>query len=315
MLMNRTVIATQMPDPYHGFFAKAVTRAEFVRLPIGIPEVPPGIEILVAVPFADPGERLPATSPTGWPFDLKWTQLVTVGLDFYPNWFFNGQTVTIGRGRSSIALAEYALAAILSAAKRMPEIWISQPAQWQRIPIYSVAGSTLGIVGFGGVGEALAPRAQALGMHVLALRQSDRPLALGVERAPDMATLFAHSDHVVLAVPSTPATRHIVDAQVLGSAKPGLHLINVARGALIDDDALIRALNSGRIGLASLDATNPEPAPDGHPFYSHPRIRLSPHIGTNTTDNVEGLAERFALNLNRYRAGEPLLDLADISQR
>lgn len=313
--MAKTLVATQMPDPYHAIFVQQAKDADFIRLPIGPPYVPAGVEILLSVPFSDPGGRMPSMPPAGWPFDLRWMQLPSVGVDLYPPWFLTGVRVTAGRGHSAVALAEYALAAIFSAAKAIPDIWIERPDQWRRIPIGSIAGSTLGIVGFGGVGQALAPRALAVGMEVLALRRSGRPMAAGVEKTGSIETLFARSDHVVLALPSTRETRHIVNARVLAAAKPGLHLVNVARGALIDEVALVEALDGGGLSRASIDVCDAEPAPHDHPFYRHPRIKLSPHIGTNTADNIVGLAQGFAANLSRFRSGEPLLDLVDPIRR
>ena len=237
-----------------------------------------------------------------------------MGIDFYPDWLFEGPVVTSARGSSAVALAEFALAAMLAAAKRLPDIWIDGPERWTPTPLTLIEGQTLGLVGFGSIGEALAPRARALGMEVLAARRSDRPItAPGVERV-DLATLFARSDHVVLAAPATAQTEHLVNAALLAHAKPGLHLINVARGALIDDDALLAALDDGRVSQASLDVTHPEPLPAGHRYYSHPRVRLSPHTSVHTPQTRINLAAKFAENLDRYRQGAPLADVVDPSR-
>ncbi len=313
--MGRLVIASQLDDSFNEAFARHIEDVDIVPAPRGVPsELPSGAEVLVAAPFRRAGGAL-AGPPPGWPFDLRWVQLVSVGIDFYPDWLFQGPVVTSARGSSAVALAEFGLAAILSAAKRMPQIWIGGAADWAPRPLALVQGTTLGLVGFGSIGEALAPRAQALGMNVIATRRSTAPIEVpGVERIERIGDLFERSDHVVLAAPSTPETVGIVGRATLARAKPGLHLINIARGALIDDDALLRALDEGRVALASLDVTHPEPLPEGHPFYSHPRVRLSPHTSVHTPDTRANLAALFARNLHRFRQGEPLADVVDLAR-
>ncbi|MEF7613547.1 NAD(P)-dependent oxidoreductase [Aquincola sp. MAHUQ-54] len=123
------------------------------------------------------------------------------------------------------------------------------------------------------------------------------------------------ADHVVLAAPGTPQTRHIVDAAALAHARPGLHLVNVARGSLVDQDALLAALDAGRIDSASLDVTEPEPLPAGHPFYTHPRVRLSPHTSAISPAQQTALVDKFVRNLARFDAGERLEDLLDAQRR
>jgi phosphoglycerate dehydrogenase-like enzyme len=311
--MSRMIIASQLDDAFNTAIAEQISDVDIVSAPRGVPaELPVGAEVLVAAPFRRAGGPLPARPPAGWPFDLKWVQLVSVGIDFYPPWLFDGPVVTCARGSSAVALAEFALGAILAAAKRFPDIWIQRASDWTPQPLQMVSGRTLGLVGFGSIGEALAPRAQALGMKVIAVRRSAAPIAAPwVERAASLRDLFERSDHVVLAAPATPETVGIVGRALLAHAKPGLHLINVARGALIDDQALLEALDTGRVGLASLDVTHPEPLPDGHPFYLHPRVRLSPHTSGHTQDTRLNLATRFAENLGRFRLGALLADVVD----
>lgn len=311
--MGRLTIASQLNAAFNATLAEHVADAEIVSLPPGPPAaLPREARILLAAPFRKAGGELPA-APRGWPFDLRWVQLVSVGIDFYPPWLFEGPVVTSARGSSAVALAEFALAAIFAAAKRLPEIWIDRAERWAPSPLSIVQGQTLGIVGFGSIGQALAPRAQALGLEVLAVRRSNQPIETpGVEQVGDIQSLFARADHVVLAAPATLETHSLVNRALLAHAKPGLHLVNVARGALIDDEALHEALDSGQVALASLDVTHPEPLPDGHPFYAHPRVRLSPHTSVHTPQTRINLAAMFADNLKRFRLGAPLSDVVDL---
>jgi phosphoglycerate dehydrogenase-like enzyme len=314
--MGRLLIASQFNEAFNETVAHSAPGLEILRLPPGPPaSLPREVEILLAAPFRKAGGELPMAAPAGWPFDLRWIQLISVGIDFYPTWMFDGPVVTCARGASSVALAEFALAAILAAAKRLPEIWIDDAARWAPSQLGMVEGQTLGLVGFGSIGEALAPRARALGMNVVAVRRSKRPIsAVGVERAANVETVFAVSDHVVLAAPATPETDRLVNRALLAKAKPGLHLINVARGALVDDAALLEALDEGRVSLATLDVTHPEPLPGGHPFYRHPKVRLSPHTSVHTAQTRVNLATQFADNLKRFRSRAPLRDVVDLAR-
>lgn len=313
--MTRLQVATQLDETFNVHFADHAGDVELITVPRGVPErLPETAPVLIAAPFRRAGDPAPS-APPGWPFGLKWIQLVSVGIDFYPDWLFEGPVVTTARGSSAVALAEFSLAAILGAAKRFPDIWVHSAEDWAFRPIGLVNGTTLGLVGFGAVGEALAPRAQALGMEVLAVRRSDQPITVaGVERVATLPELFARSDHVVLAAPATPATYRLVDRSLLAAARPGLHLVNIARGALVDDEALLEALESGQVSLASLDVTHPEPLPAGHPFYTHPRVRLSPHSSVHTPDTRRNLAALFADNLARFREGAPLAGVVDLAR-
>ncbi|WP_312166078.1 D-isomer specific 2-hydroxyacid dehydrogenase family protein [Phenylobacterium sp.] len=314
--MSRLVVASQLNEAFNTTFAEQLPDVEIVGVPAGTPAaLPRDAQVLIAAPFRKAGGSLPLSPPPGWPFNVKWVQLVSVGIDFYPDWLFDGPAVTSARGSSAVALAEFALAAIFAEAKRLPEIWIDRFEQWAPTPLTLVAGKTLGLVGFGAIGEALAPRARALGLNVVAVRRSSRPIeAPGVEQLHDLGELFERSDFVVLAAPATPETVGLVGREVLARAKPGLHLINIARGALIDDDALLEALDDGRVARASLDVTHPEPLPFNHRYYSHPKVRLSPHTSVHTPDTRRNLAAQFAANLARFRDGAPLADLVDTAR-
>lgn len=308
--------AMRVATQWNAAFNKALQRElpAIDLIPVGMgsfEEFPKDVAIMAAAPFRRfDGEFM--ARPSGWPFALQWVQLVSVGLDSYPDWLFEVPTVTNARGSSAVALAEFAIASILAAAKRFPDIWIDGAERWAPVPLDILNGRTLGLLGFGAAAERLAPIAIALGMEVLALRRSDKPIALpGVIRVADAGELFERADHLVLAAPATPATVGLVNDDLLSRAKRGQHLINIARGSLIDNDALLRALDDGRLSRATLDVTQPEPLPANHPFYTHPGIRLSPHTSIFTPDTVNNLATQFARNLGLFARGQPLENVID----
>ncbi|ROL77887.1 dihydrofolate reductase [Pseudomonas chlororaphis] len=317
--MTQLVIASQLDTDFNAVIRQRLEQthpgARVLDVPSGVPsDLPAEVSILLARPINVRGYLAPDTPPPGWPYALRWIQVVSSGIDFYPRWLFNGPPVSTLRGSGAENIAEFALAAIFAAAKHLPQIWVHDP-QWNFTALTPLKGSTLGLLGFGAIGRSLAGKARALGLNVLALRQSQAPFEVeGVQAARDIHELFARSDHLVLAAPLTEATRHIVDREVLASAKPGLHLINIARGGLLDQDALLAALDSGHIGLASLDVTEPEPLPAGHRLYSHPRVRLSPHTSSVSTNSRHEIADGFLANLERFLAGQPLENPANLER-
>ena len=314
--MSQVIIASQLDEDYNDVIRERLAalhpQAQVIGVPVGVPsDLPPQANILLLRPINVRGYTAPDTPPPGWPYGAQWVHLVSSGIDFYPQWLFNGPPVTTSRGSAADNLAEFALAAIFAASKHLPDIWVKD-AQWSFTPLRPLKGTTLGILGFGAIGESLAQKALALGINVVALRQSLEPFGVeGVQAAKDIHDLFARADHLVLAAPLTEATRHIVNRDVLGGAKPGLHLINIARGGLVDQEALVEALDNGQVGLASLDVTEPEPLPDGHALYTHPRVRLSPHTSAISTNSRNEIADTFLANLERYVDGIGLANLAN----
>lgn len=249
--------------------------------------------------------------------DIRWVHVLGTGIDRFPLSALTDQTLTCSRGASAVPIAEWTLAQMLAFEKRLPETWIATPPAtwaWPSAPLGTLEGKTLGLVGLGAIGCAVARRALSFGMRVRAVRRTAAtpPLA-AIELAPSLADLVAVSDHLVLAAPATPATRHLVDAAVLARVKPGLHLVNVARGTLVDQDALRAALDDGRVAMASLDAVDPEPLPDGHWMYGHPRVRLSPHVSWSMPGAIGTLVEAFRENLAAFRTGRPLAGVVDLA--
>nr|WP_249420605.1 NAD(P)-dependent oxidoreductase [Rhabdothermincola salaria] len=206
---------------------------------------------------------------------------------------------------------------MLAFEKRLPDVWIHEPpAQWNMpaAPLGTLHGRRVGLVGLGGIGTAIAERLVPFGCEVRALRRSDRPSPVaGVELVADIDALVDECHHVVLVAPLTEATRGLIDARVLAEMLPGVHLVNVARGPLVDQDALRDALDRGHVACASIDAPDPEPLPEGHWMYSHPRVRLSPHVSWNWPGAGADLYRAFRENLARHLAGEPLENVIDPS--
>ncbi|WP_036260558.1 NAD(P)-dependent oxidoreductase [Methylocapsa aurea] len=271
--------------------------------------IPPHADVLVTQPSAWNGAG--QSPPPGWPFGLHFIQVITAGVDPYPSWLFEGAIAACARGVAAIPVSEFVLATILAYEKDFDAIRIHSPSQWKMRPLGSLQGRCLGLAGYGAIGRAIAVRAQPFGVRIVALRRGSGPLDANVEPASDFASLVAEADHLVLVLPLTPQTHHILDAAALTHAKNTLHVINVARGPLIDQEALLAALDQGRIGAASLDVTDPEPPPEGHRFYAHPKVRLTPHISWGDVKATDRLVEKIFANLDRYARREPIEDIVD----
>jgi phosphoglycerate dehydrogenase-like enzyme len=265
-------------------------------------------EVLLTLPWASPNLGQVLTR------GVRWVHTLGTGIDRFPLDLLGDRLLTCSRGASAIPIAEWVLAMMLAFEKRLPDAWIraAPPGGWSRMALGGLHGRTLGLVGLGGIGTAVARRALPFGMRVLACRRTATPAEVsGVEVIASLPALVASADHVVIAAPSTPATRHLFDRAIFAAMKPGAHLVNVARGALVDQDALRVALDEGRVAMASLDAVEPEPLPEGHWMYDHPRVRLSPHVSWHMPGAVDLLLDCFIDNLRRWRAGQPLTGMVD----
>jgi phosphoglycerate dehydrogenase-like enzyme len=246
---------------------------------------------------------------------IRWVHVLGAGVDGFPMDVVGDRVLTCSRGASAPAIAEFVLAAMLAFEKQVPEVWIREPpARWNVAALGGLRGRTTGIVGLGAIGTEVARRALAFDMRVLGLRRrpdAGSPID-GVEIVPSLHDLLARSHHVVVAAAATEATRHLLDREAFASMTPGVHLVNVARGSLVDQDALLRALDDGRVARASLDVVEPEPLPAGHPLYRHPNVRLTPHVSWSSPGTTRRTVELFADNLRRWRVGEPLHGLVDV---
>lgn len=255
---------------------------------------------------------------------LRWIHVSSAGVGslLFPALAESGVVLTNGRGLHAVSMAEHALGLMLAFARKLhlardlqhDHRW-EQAGLWTDPPPFGqLAGGTLGIVGLGAVGSALAERAVALGMRVIAVRphpaRDPRPAheQWGLDRLPE---LLEQSDWVVLAAPHTAATRGLIGAAELARMKPGAVLVNLGRGALVDEPALVAALRAGRIGGAALDVVRREPLAADSPLWDLPNAVLTPHVSGLGPRYWERAVEQFAVNLERFLAGRPLLNLVD----
>jgi glyoxylate/hydroxypyruvate reductase A len=224
--------------------------------------------------------------------------------------------VTNTAGLHSVALAEFVLFAMLYFAKRWPEMVAEQRAHhWERCAIDTLEGKTLGIVGLGNVGRKVAAVVRPFGVRVIGSRRnpaaSEHDGLDAVYGPRDLAALLGASDYIVLIVPHTAETVGLVGQAELACMRPGAVLINIARGSVVDEPALIEALRSGHLGGAVLDVVAHEPLSADSPLWDMPNVLITPHsMSTATTEN-ERLTTLFADNLGRYIAGEPLRNVID----
>ncbi len=268
-----------------------------------------GSEVLLTLPVDRPVIERCLTAET------RWVHVLAAGVDGFPFELIGERLLTCSRGASATAIAEFVLASMLAFEKRLPQSWVSEPPLvWGRAELGGLEGRVLGLVGLGAIGVEIARRALSFDMEVLALRRTGASPAIpAINLVRSITDLVERSDHVVLAAPGTPLTRHLVNREVLAAVKPGAHLVNIGRGSLIDQDALREALDEGRVAMATLDVADPEPLPRGHFLYSHPRVRLSPHVSWSSPVSARRTFELFAENVGRYVAGSPLCGAVDIS--
>jgi phosphoglycerate dehydrogenase-like enzyme len=244
--------------------------------------------------------------------ETRWVHVLQTGVDGFAFEVVDDKILTCSRGASSTAISEFVLAAMLAFVKQIPDIWINGADQWADRNLDQLSGRTLGLVGIGAIGVATAKRALAFDMEVVAYRRTGNPSPVDhVEIVSDIGDLLGVSDHLVIAAPATTATYHLIDSSAFASMRQGVHLVNISRGALIDQDALVEALDSGRVEMATLDVTDPEPLTEGHRLYSHPRARISPHLSWSSPETLRRSMELFEENFRLYQASQALSGLVD----
>jgi len=307
------VIASQLEGAFNDQLSAHPARPTVIGVSEERPwEAAAQADVLLVRPSPSWREHRLIPRPADWPGRLRWIYSASAGIDFYPPWLLDGPPVSCGRGVASDEIAEYVIAAILTRTKDLDSVRARSRSDWKQAQLGRVRGSTVGIVGLGAIGSAVADRALGLGARVTAVRRRSLPSTIpGVELLADIADVVESADHLVLSLPATASTRALLDARLLSRVKPGAHLINIARGSIVDQNALLDALDNGPLGFATLDVTDPEPLPEGHPLYTHPKVRLTPHVSSNYQAVRQVLFEKVSENLSRFARGEPLGDLVD----
>jgi len=246
---------------------------------------------------------------------LEWVQSGAAGVD-NPIWrqlIDKGAVLTTGHGQA-ISIAEYVMGEVLSHFQRLKERRAEQAAhRWERVPFREIAGTRWLIVGFGAIGQAVAERALGFGAHITGVRRSGKPdpLAERMGALSEVKSLLPNADVVVLAAPLNDETRNMADAAFFAAMKPRSVLVNVGRGDLVDEPALLAALEKGVPEHAALDVFHAEPLPADSPFWDHPRVALNPHASAFGDGQAARNDAIFVENLRRRLAGEAMLYEAD----
>ena len=255
---------------------------------------------------------------------LRWIHSPMAGVTplLVPGLVSSNVIVTNGRTVHSVPVAEQALAILFALARRLPTcVHLQTERRWGQDDFwqpgqrpFELQGKTLGLVGLGAIGNELAPRVRALGMRVLAVRRNPSKGHGMVDRVyPSTALhdMLPEADFVILILPDTPENLHIIGAPEFAKMKRSSYLVNMARGPLVDTDALLQALESGVIAGAGLDVTDPEPLPPEHPLWKLSNVIITPHLGGASDRFWERESALLRENLRRYLSGSPLLNVVE----
>lgn len=251
------------------------------------------------------------------PGDLKWIHTSSIGVDalLTPELIDSDVVVSTSRNVCERPIAEWVLAVVLLMAKDLRRtLDLQRDAHWLHRETEPLLGRHVVLVGPGPVGREIAGLLRAAGMTVDVVgRRAREDAELGrIHAIEQLDELLPEADDVVLALPLTDATRGLVDARRLALMRPGARLVNVGRGPVVVEDALLAALRDGRLGAAALDVFDQEPLPPDHPFWALDNVLVSPHMSGDLVGWRGRVVERFADNLRRWQSGAPLADVVDL---
>ena len=258
---------------------------------------------------------------------LRWVQITAAGVEglLDSELVRSGITLTTASGIHAVPIGEYVMGVMLAFAKGLPAAMRAQAERtWRPYLAEELYGKTVGILGLGAIGGYTAKLAKADGMRVLAIRRSVRRRAAGQKAGiadvdellppSDLPYLLSQADYVVIAVPLTPESRGLIGERELRTMRPTARLINISRGAVVDEAALVRALKEGWIAGAALDVFQQEPLPPESELWGMDNVILTPHISGGTPVYMERAVALFCDNLRRYLAGEPLRNAVDLQR-
>ncbi len=271
-----------------------------------------GCDAVIAVPGGGTDQVLRAGSR------LQWLQTASAGVETLlrsDELVASDVTLTNAKILQGPEIADHAFGLLLTLTRDIR--FFNAQTSWNRansLPIIELRGKTALIIGLGGIGTQIAQRAAAFEMRVIAVDPKDIPLSRDVAYVgkPDqLDELLPQADVVFSSVPHTPASRGMLGKEQFARMKEGVYVVNVSRGPIIDTDALVAALRSGKVRAAGLDVTDPEPLPDGHPLWSMHNVVITPHIATVSDHSIERRVELFRDNIGRFLDNRPLRNVVD----
>jgi phosphoglycerate dehydrogenase-like enzyme len=309
-----------MPEDVRARLQAAYPEANFIYCPgdVGLAEHLPQVDAIIG--------SLGLTADTvRKAARLKWVQVLGVGIEKFmdPCLIERKVQVANARGVNVANLAEHAIAMMLAFARGFPELMRRQadkawlPGNGPMLPVLSeLNGSRLCLIGYGEIGKQIARRAKALDMDVWAMRRTPAEGGDGIASRilpPEaLHEMIAAADHLLLMVPLTPDTEGLIGAEQLALMKPSAYLYNMGRGKLVDQDALIAALNEGRIAGAGLDTTTPEPLPSDSALWTTPNVLITAHTAGNTPRFFPRIVDFLEVQLGLFREGKPLEKVVDL---
>lgn len=309
----KVLVYNQMADDYRRMLAERFPDVDVVVAPDedGLHRLLPEADVLLAWRFRVESLRHARR--------LRWVQLTSAGVEHVlraPE-YVPGIVVTNARGIHAEVMADFALGVVVMLQWDFPRLLRNQQARlWRHQFTEPLAGKTLGVVGVGAIGAEIARRGVAFGMEVLGVRRHPDPVD-GVRRmfAPDrLPEMLAQCDFVVLVVPATPGTERMIAERELRAMKPTAYLVNIARGAVVDEPALVRALRERWIAGAALDVFAAEPLAADSPLWAMENVIVTPHIAGEPEPYARRVMDVFGDNLVRWREGRPLRNLVDLAR-